>query len=197
MARRSTTYLLYTSLLVHDSNDVIASSGKTIFFDHTINTATKELNPVKEGYLLVAILVPFNPLGNGIKATPSSCSKAIYKPSTILLGYRFKAKKNESVQFLTGMTGSTYISQDTDANLCAVSYSVKRLRMCNMDAKQLGTVFGNDFVARAAALVRGWPLLEPLKAQADKRPGIQHNTTVRAFLFEGAFLLEGAFLFEG
>ena len=128
-------YLLYTALRVHDSSDVIASSGKTIFFDHTINTATKELNVAKDGYLLAGILIPFNPVGKGVAVTPAARSKAMFKPNMILLGWRFKAKKNDSVQFLTGMTGSTYATRTSDINLCAVSYSVKRLRICNFTDK--------------------------------------------------------------
>ena len=62
---RYVSHLVYTQIYVHDCSDVVASTASTVFFEHTINQATKELNPVKEGYTLVAILIPYEPLAKG------------------------------------------------------------------------------------------------------------------------------------
>ena len=110
---------------MNDCSDVIASSGNTIFFDHGINQATKSQNPVKEGYVLMGILIPSQPMQKGITSTTLSRSKCIMKAATILLGYRFKTGRDMEVKFLSSMASTTFAQNITDVNMCAVPYSCR------------------------------------------------------------------------
>ena len=157
--------MVYTSLLVNDTKDVIASTGNTVFFEHTVNDATKGLNPVKEGYTLIGILIPYEPLPKGTASTASSRARCIFKAGTILLGARWKVGKDTCIKFLTGMSGGSYAATVNDVNLCAVPYSCKRLRICMMDQELKVKVFGSEFVELTSKLVGQWPLLTPYKEQ--------------------------------
>ena len=158
-------YLVYTSMRVHDTNDVMLSTGNTMFFNHTVNDATKQLNAAKEGYTLIAILVPYDPLPKGVAPSRASVARCIHKCNMTLLGARWKTGKDTSIKYLTGMTGSTYANNVEDVNWCAVPYSCKRVRICHMDEEKRTKVFGPDFVKLTAEVVAQWSLLVPYKEQ--------------------------------
>ena len=156
---RSDQYLVFTNMLVHDSQDTVMSIVNTVFFLHAMNATTHELNPVKEGYTLFAVLMPYEPV-------PKNSSKRnIMKAGTVLLGARWKLAKDGSVKYLTGATGTSYASKVEDINLCAVPYSVKRLRACMLDYEKRLKIFGKEFVLQTAQLLAHAKLLEPYKAQ--------------------------------